>query len=159
MEYIGSLSPEHAEAGCFLCRYWSRPAADEHHGVVWRGKRAFVTMNRFPYTNGHLIIAPETHTGTLDELDAEVFAEMNEFVRRSVRLLGEVAQAQGFNIGMNLNRCAGAGLPDHVHAHVVPRWAGDTNFMAIVGDVRVIPEALDAQYRQLVSGAERLGFR
>ena len=159
MAYIESLDDDAGEEGCFLCRYWAEPDADADHHVVWRGRDAFVVMNRFPYTGGHLLVAPAQHCGDVTALPAEVFAETNELVRSAVDLLRRVLRPEGFNIGYNLGRCAGAGLPDHLHAHIVPRWSGDTNCMSVIGDVRVVPEALEATYAKLVEAAQQAGLR
>lgn len=158
MEYIRSLTQEHTESGCFLCRYWDQPDKDDEHFVVWRGRHCFVVMNRFPYTNGHLLIAPGSHEGDLTALSEDVFAEMNDLLRKCMTLLQRVVTAHGFNIGMNLGRCAGAGLPDHVHNHIVPRWNGDTNFMPVLGDIRVIPDALPPLHAELRRAVAALGY-
>ena len=104
------------------------------------GKRAFVMMNRYPYTSGHLMVIPRRHVSSLEELTAEERAEIFDLVTLSVQALKESVRPDGFNIGMNLGKAAGAGIEDHLHVHVVPRWNGDTNFVSVVGDVRVIPE-------------------
>jgi ATP adenylyltransferase len=158
MEYIRSLTQQHTESGCFLCHYWNQPDKDSEHFVVCRGEHCFVVMNRFPYTNGHLLISPGEHVGELTALDEVVFSEMNNLLRSCMLMLQQVVNAQGFNIGMNLGRCAGAGLPDHVHNHIVPRWNGDTNFMPVLGDVRVIPDALTPLYHELCKEADALGL-
>jgi len=150
MEYIRSLEEEAREEGCFLCRYWRDPSADRANHVLWRSSSAFVVMNRFPYTNGHLLVAHAGHKADLTDLTDEELAEMGRLLRDSVALLRRAVKAQGFNVGFNVGHCAGAGLPDHLHAHVVPRWGGDTNFMAVLGDVRVVPDALGALYDDLV---------
>lgn len=160
MEYIraaGAEGPD--EGGCFLCRHWAAPGDDASNHVLWRMERTFVLLNRFPYTGGHLMVALAAHTGDLAVLDEAQHAEMSRGISDAVRVLRAAAAPQGFNIGYNLGRCAGAGLPDHLHAHVVPRWSGDTNFMSVVGDVRVIPEALEATYRQLLEAARSIGVR
>lgn len=160
MEYIRAASAAGSEeGGCFLCRYWATPGDDEANHVLWRTERTFVLLNRFPYTGGHLIVALAAHTGDLAALDEAQQAEMSRGISDAIRVLRAAASPQGFNIGYNLGRCAGAGLPDHLHAHVVPRWPGDTNFMSVVGDVRVIPEALEATYRQLLEAARSIGMR
>jgi len=159
MEYIHSLAPGAEDEGCFLCNYWETPADDPKNYVVWRTDRVLVVMNRFPYTNGHLLIAPAGHVGDLGGLGDAVLAAMMNATRDAVALLADTVNAHGYNIGINLGRCAGAGLPDHVHTHVVPRWNGDTNYMAIVGNVRVIPQALDALYGELAAGAVKRGLR
>ena len=158
MEYIRSLEDEQADEGCFLCRYWEQPERDEEHHVVWRGRSAFVCMNRFPYTNGHLMVTAAEHKGDLTDLSVEQFTEMTSMIRSGVGLLREVVSAQGFNVGFNIGQCAGAGLPDHLHAHIVPRWSGDTNFMAVLGDARVVPEALDTLWKKLLAGAKDAGL-
>ncbi|RJP35939.1 MAG: HIT domain-containing protein [Phycisphaerales bacterium] len=158
MDYIRSLSAEAAESGCFLCRYASTPEDDAANHVVWRGADCLVVMNRFPYTNGHLMVAPTCHVGELADVPDDVYARMSDAVRKSVTLLKLTVSAQGFNIGYNLGLCAGAGLPDHVHAHVVPRWNGDTNYMAVLGKVRVVPDALDALYVELRTNAAVAGL-
>lgn len=159
MEYIRSLGEEQVQVGCFLCHYWSSPGQDQEHHVVWRGKSAFVCMNRFPYTNGHLLVAAAEHKGDLTDLTTEQLSEMTTMIRSAVVLLREVVHAQGFNIGYNLGACAGAGLPDHLHAHIVPRWGGDTNYMAVLGDIRVVPEALDPLWDELAGAAKSAGLR
>ncbi|MCC7291070.1 MAG: HIT domain-containing protein [Phycisphaerales bacterium] len=151
MQYIRSLADESHADGCFLCRYWADPPGDAEHHVVVRGQRCMTVMNRFPYSNGHLMIAPAEHLGELEALPDETLSELMRMTRDAAALLKRVVKAQGLNIGFNLGLCAGAGLPDHVHAHVVPRWNGDTNYMAVLGQVRVIPDALDALYRELVA--------
>jgi ATP adenylyltransferase len=158
MEYIRSLEGEQADEGCFLCRYWAQPERDEEHHVVWRGRSAFVCMNRFPYTSGHLMVAAAEHQGDFADLSVEQFTEMTAMIRSGVGLLRKVVRAEGFNVGFNIGHCAGAGLPDHVHAHIVPRWGGDTNFMTVVGDTRVVPDALKALWKKLVAGAKDAGL-
>jgi ATP adenylyltransferase len=159
MEYIRSLGDQKAEEGCFLCRYWDGPQHDRANHVVWRGETVFVVMNRFPYTNGHLLIAYAGHKGDMSELSDNEMNEMSSAIRSAVDILKKTLSPQGFNIGYNLGICAGAGLPDHLHAHIVPRWTGDTNFMAVVGDSRVIPDALDTLYGELGAAAEASGLR
>lgn len=159
MEYIRSLDAAQSDEGCFLCRYWEAPDSDAANHVVWRTETAMVVMNRFPYTNGHLLIAHAGHQGDITDLDDDQAIEMTHLIRASVGLLRTVVRAQGFNIGYNLGLCAGAGLPDHLHAHIVPRWNGDTNYMAVIGDIRVVPDSLDALYAELVSQAKKLGLR
>ncbi len=156
MEYIGALN----ETGddCFLCRYRDRPAEDVEQLVLWRRGEVMVVMNRFPYTGGHLLIAPTAHVGRLHDLSEPTTAEMMRSLRDCQDVLTEVLGPDGFNVGINLGRCAGAGLPGHLHMHIVPRWNGDTNFMSVLGDVRVIPQALSELYDQLRQGAEKLGF-
>jgi len=159
MQYIRSLDEESRETGCFLCRYWENPADDRTNHVVWRGETAFVVMNRFPYTNGHLLIAHANHKGDLTDLTDEELSEMTMLMRAGVDVLRGVVSPQGFPVGYNLGPCAGAGLPDHLHAHIVPRWGGDTNFMAVLGETRVVPDSLDTLYDELAAAAEKKGLR
>jgi len=159
MDYIRSLDEEEKEVGCFLCRYRDEPERDRENHVVWRSGSAFVVMNRFPYTNGHLLIAHTAHKADITDLTDDQLAEMSRLMRESVALLRKSVRPQGMNIGYNIGHCAGAGLPGHLHAHVVPRWSGDTNFMAVIGDSRVVPDALDALYVELVQNATEAGLR
>jgi ATP adenylyltransferase len=156
MEYIRSLDQQTQDVGCFLCHYWQHPDQDRANHVVWRNRTALVVMNRFPYTNGHLLVAPGSHQDNLTALNREELQELTTATRDALGLLTEALGPQGFNIGYNIGRCAGAGLPDHVHAHVVPRWNADTNYMAVLGGIRVIPDALEATYQQLAAAAEKL---
>ena len=158
MEFIRSLAEEQKEGGCFLCRYWAEPAKDTENHVVWRGQNAFVVMNRFPYTNGHLLICPSAHKGEYDDLTDAELLEMQVMTRDAVGLLRHTVHAQGFNVGVNLGHCSGAGLPDHIHTHIVPRWVGDTNYMAVLGDTRVIPDGLDTLREELVKNVGVLGI-
>jgi len=159
MEYIRSLHDDEPDNGCFLCRYWAEPSNDVANRVVWRTASTFVVMNRFPYTNGHLLVAHAAHKSELGELNDVELTEMTRGLRDAVSVLRRCCGAQGFNVGYNLGQCAGAGLPGHLHAHVVPRWAGDTNFMAVIGDARVLSDSLDASYSDLVQGAKAAGLR
>jgi ATP adenylyltransferase len=156
MEYIRSLGDEKSEVGCFLCHYWSTPNRDTENRVVIRGRTGMVVMNRFPYNNGHLLVACGGHKAGYGDLSDDELLEMQHLTRRGMELLIRAIRPQGFNVGVNLGRCAGAGLPDHLHAHVVPRWTGDTNYMAVLGEARVIPDGLDALYRELRKAAAAL---
>ena len=127
------------EPGCVLCRALEGADGPESL-VVHVGAHDFVVMNRYPYNAGHIMIAPRRHVGTLDGATAEELGEMMSLARRAEAVFGEVYKPDGMNIGMNLGRPAGAGVADHIHLHAVPRWTGDTNFMGVVGGVRVIPE-------------------
>jgi len=159
MDYIRSLHASDEGLGeCFLCRYWADPAEDRRNYVLWREGACLVAFNRFPFNNGHMLVAPARHKGTLDELEDAELSELIRRVRDVQRLLTGVVRAQGFNVGINVGRCAGAGLPDHIHIHVVPRWEGDTNFMGVVGDTRVIPQSMDDLYAELAEAAPRLGL-
>ncbi len=156
LEYIRELDARHG--GCFLCDYWACPQGDPDNLVLWRTGQSLVLLNRFPYTNGHLLIAPGGHVAGLDGLDAGQMLDLLALVRDAQQVLGAAFGAQGFNVGANFGHCAGAGLPGHLHFHVVPRWAGDTNYMAVLGDVRVIPQALDECLGQLRRFSEQLGL-
>ena len=156
IEYIRSLGG--GEGGCFLCRHRDAPAQDAENFVLWRGRRSFAMLNRYPYTGGHALIAPFAHVADLEALAPDVVLEMFALTRDTKRVLAEAAGAQGFNVGLNLGRCAGAGLPGHLHVHVVPRWEGDTNFVSVQGDVRVIPQSLAALRTELLRTGEALGL-
>lgn len=140
------------EEGCFLCRIIREgPSQDAENLVVCRGKTGLLLMNRYPYNGGHLMAAPYRHVGTLGTLSPEELAEMMELTRLGERLLDRVVHPQGFNMGINQGAAAGAGLKDHLHMHIVPRWEGDTNFMPVLGRVRVMPQALDEMHAALVA--------
>jgi len=146
LEYVQSADEQ---PGCVLCRAAELP--DEEGLVVHRGELAFVMLNKYPYAGGHLMAAPYRHVGELGELSSEEALEIHRLVSVSLGVLAQVMRPQGFNLGWNLGRIAGAGVIDHVHEHVVPRWAGDTNFMPVLADVRVMPEALQETRRKLVA--------
>lgn len=135
---------------CFICRGLAE-SNDRGNLIVRRMSNSVVLLNRFPYNNGHLLIAPKAHKGRLDELTAEELQETTEGLRQMVAALEGLFQPDGFNIGLNLGRAAGAGLPGHLHWHIVPRWHGDSNFMPVVGDTKVIVQSLDALFEQLTS--------
>jgi ATP adenylyltransferase len=121
-----------------------------------RGRRCFSLLNRYPYASGHLMVAPYRHVGSLDELDDEELAELMQLARRGVAAQREAMSPDGFNVGLNLGRVAGAGITDHVHLHVVPRWEGDNSFMPVLADIRVIPQALQATHEILSRALEEL---
>ncbi|TWT41762.1 AP-4-A phosphorylase [Phycisphaerae bacterium RAS1] len=156
MQYLENIDAP--AGGCFLCRYRDDRAGDEANHVVWRSESLLLVLNRFPYNNGHLLVAPTLHQGKLEDLPEGVLTRLMLAVRDAQRVLAAALNAQGFNIGLNLGHCAGAGLPDHLHFHIVPRWGGDTNFMPVLSDVKVIPEALTAVQRRFVETAARLGL-
>ena len=151
MDYIRSLHQPGGE-GCFLCEAAgaTTPQQQRERLVLWQTGLTVVLMNRFPYTNGHLLVAPRAHKPELDELGAEEKLDLTEQTAAAVALLKRAVSAQGFNIGIHLGRCAGAGVPGHLHQHVVPRWAGDVNFMSVVGEVQIVPEALSQLYTELL---------
>lgn len=147
------------ESGCFLCRIDQEgPANDGDNLVVHRGKLGYLVMNRYPYSVGHMMAVPYRHVGTLGELSVEERQELLELACLAERLLAAVAQPQGFNVGINEGGAAGAGLKDHLHMHIVPRWDGDTNFMPVLGRVRIMPHALDqmhAALREALAGEDK----
>ena len=146
LEYVQSADEDD---GCVFCR----AAASDEEGtlVVRRGGRAFVLLNRFPYASGHLMVAPLRHEGEFGDLSADEALEIHRLAAAALGVLAETMRPQGFNLGWNLGRIAGAGVVDHVHLHVVPRWAGDTNFMPVLADLKVIPEALEETRRKLAA--------
>jgi len=125
-------------------------ARDRENYILYRGKACFIMLNLFPYTNGHLMIAPYRHEASIERLDDKSLYEMIALTRASVAVLTRALSPAGFNIGMNLGKVAGAGITDHLHMHVVPRWHGDVNFMSVFAETRLIPEALDATYDRLL---------
>jgi len=136
-----------AQDGCVFCR---AAAGDDEEGlVVHRGERGFALLNRFPYASGHLLVAPYRHDSGFDSLDDAEALEVHRLAVQAIEALRAVYAPEGFNVGWNLGRVAGAGIVDHGHAHVVPRWGGDTNFMAVLADVRVLPEHLVESRRRL----------
>jgi ATP adenylyltransferase len=138
LEYIQSAD---AQAGCVFCR--ARDGEDEAGLIVHRGEHVFVMLNKYPYASGHLMVAPNRHEGEFGELDGDEALELHGLAAAGLAALTETMRPQGFNLGWNLGRIAGAGVIDHVHLHVVPRWVGDTNFMPVLADVKVLPEALE----------------
>jgi ATP adenylyltransferase len=157
MAYIRSLSDKD-QGGCFLCRYAASPDEDPTNHVIWRGASCLTTFNTFPYSSGHLLVTPQAHLADIDDLDDGTLHELMTQVKNAKRLLKEATKAQGFNIGMNFGRCAGAGLPGHLHVHVVPRWEGDSNFMSVVGDVRVVSQSIEALHEEMRRIAPGLGL-
>ena len=137
-----------SEAACIFC---AKPAAgdDAENLIVHRGERSFVILNLFPYTNGHLMVAPYEHVGRLQDLSAEMLAEMMALAQRAMSRLEEVYEPHGYNVGFNQGRVAGAGVEHHIHLHVVPRWGGDTNFMPVIADTKVMPQTLEQSYEAL----------
>ncbi len=143
-----------AEPDCFLCRC-AADTDDRRRLVIARGEHSITVLNRYPYNNGHLLVAPRRHLARLDELAAEVHIELMDTIARMVDALEKRLEAQGFNVGLNLGPASGAGLPGHLHWHVVPRWKGDTNFMPAVAGVKVIPQSLDALWEALTDELAR----
>jgi ATP adenylyltransferase len=147
-KYIASGVDAQAE-GCVFCRMAANPDEDETNFVIHRGEHAFVVLNLYPYITGHLMIVPYLHTNEFDSAPKEITDEMMDLAKRSQTALRNVYSPSGFNLGMNLGAAGGAGIADHLHIHLLPRWTGDTNFMTTVGDSRVIPEALEVTYEKL----------
>ncbi len=136
------------------CIFCAKPCAgdDRETLIVHRGTSCFVMLNLFPYTNGHLMVAPFEHIGATEEIEATVTAEMMALAQQGIRILREVYQPEGFNLGINQGRVAGAGVEGHIHLHVVPRWAGDNNYMPVIADARVMPQSLEESYDALLGG-------
>jgi len=148
MEYIEN---HEKEAGCVFCI--AQAQADSPANLIaYRGQRAYVILNRYPYTSGHVMVVPFDHQPTLENLDAETRAEMMELTARAMTVLRNTYHPQAFNMGANIGEVAGAGVLGHVHIHIVPRWAGDTNFMSVLAQTRVLPEALEDTYRRIRDG-------
>jgi ATP adenylyltransferase len=142
------------DATCFLCRAVADSERKDRF-VVSRGKWTITVLNRYPYNNGHLLIAPQKHHARLDQLSRDEHCELAEGISRMVGLLEATIHAEGFNIGLNLGRVAGAGLPGHLHWHIVPRWGGDTNFMPVLAATHVVPQSLEALWELLIASQER----
>jgi ATP adenylyltransferase len=146
-DYVATAGDESIE--CVFCRILSSGASDEETHIVWRGDDVFAILNAYPYTTGHLMVMPYRHVGDLEALDADEASELWSGVTHAVRTVKSAYRSDGMNVGANLGRAGGAGVPGHLHVHVVPRWAGDTNFMTSVGDARVLPEALSTSADKL----------
>jgi ATP adenylyltransferase len=144
---------DHPEVGCFICRGLA-DRADRENLVLWRGPQSVVLLNRYPYNNGHLLVAPVAHKGALAELTEIEMVDLMQAQRRMIEVLDQLLEPHGYNVGLNLGRVAGAGLPGHLHWHIVPRWNGDTNFMPVVSETRVIVQSLESLYDLM---KERLG--
>jgi len=141
------------EKGCLFCRV-SQEDKDEENSVLWRGERGYVLLNLYPYNAGHLMIVPYRHQGILENLDVRESLELMQLAQLSVKALKESMRPQGFNLGINLGSFAGAGIEDHLHLHIVPRWRGDTNFMPVLASTKVISQALEETYRTLKAAFE-----
>jgi ATP adenylyltransferase len=150
LEYVKDASKD-AEEACIFCLK-PHEGEDAQNLIVHRGDRAFVILNKFPYTNGHLMVAPYEHLARLQDLPAETLAEMMALAQRAMDRLERVYEPHGYNVGMNQGRVAGAGVEHHIHLHVVPRWGGDTNFMPVIADTRVMPQSLEDSYKALKGG-------
>jgi ATP adenylyltransferase len=133
---------------CIFCAKVNSSDDAAHH-VLYRGKHCFVTLNLYPYNNGHLMVVPYRHVPTLEELDDAELADLMVVTQQSLRVLQQAYNPQGYNIGINQGQAAGAGIASHLHQHVVPRWSGDTNYLTVIGQTRTIPEWIDQTYKQL----------
>lgn len=142
------IQDSNKEAECIFCIDWEKPDGSENL-VVYRGKQAFVILNRYPYTSGHLMIVPYHHNPSIELLEPSERAEMMELASIAVQALHKIYHPEGYNLGINIGKAAGAGVAGHVHLHVVPRWGGDTNFMSSLAETRVLPEALEDTYRRM----------
>jgi len=147
-EYIASAG-DADETVCIFCKLRDDPDSDESNFVVYRGSHNFVVLNRYPYISGHLLIVPYEHVGELDKAAKAITDELMDLAKQSQTALRAIYKPDGFNLGMNLGRAAGAGIENHIHLHFLPRWSGDTNFMTSVGEARVLPEDLSTTYGKL----------
>jgi ATP adenylyltransferase len=148
-EYIASSSAEESEQGCVFCQIRDETENDENNHVLLRADHNYVVLNKYPYTSGHLLIVSNEHVADLDAADKQTTDELMDLTKRCQTALRDVYQPTGLNIGMNLGRSAGAGVVDHVHIHILPRWVGDTNFMTSIGSTRVLPEDLTTTFSKL----------
>ncbi|MFN7946001.1 MAG: HIT domain-containing protein [Blastocatellia bacterium] len=145
-QYVGS---GHREKGCVFCRLAGRPEDDAASYIFYRGQHNYLVLNLYPYTSGHALIVPYAHQALLCEADKATTDEMMDLAKRMQQALGEIYRPDGFNLGMNLGAAAGAGVAEHFHLHIMPRWFGDSNFMTTVGETRVLPETLTATFQKL----------
>ena len=145
---MGYILSNDKDNGCIFCPGKDR-SKDEERLILSVDRRTMVLMNRYPYNNGHLLVAPVKHVSGLGQLNNKETLDLLLTVRKTVEILKEIMNPEGFNVGLNLGRVAGAGMEEHMHFHIVPRWKGDTNFMTVVGDVRVIPEHIKETYKKL----------
>jgi ATP adenylyltransferase len=145
MEYIQSDKNKDV---CIFCNEMSRPDGPENL-IIFRGRRAFIILNRYPYTSGHLMVLPYTHVPSYEDLDVETRAEIMELINLATSLLRKTYRPDAFNLGANIGEDAGAGIAPHLHFHLVPRWRGDSNFMAVTSHTRILPEELKESYQRL----------
>lgn len=150
--YIGK---DHGSA-CIFCEKLESDKDAENY-VLFRGEKTFALLNLYPYNNGHILISPKRHVGDITDLDQDEVLELGAVTQKMTKLLRSAFNPEGFNIGVNLGKIAGAGVPGHFHVHIVPRWGGDTNFMPVLGDVRVISEGLDMTYKKLIEEMTKEG--
>ena len=146
VKYIRGLM---GSKGCFMCKYAKNKKQDAKNHVLLRSKLLLVVMNAFPYNNGHLMVAPYRHVGEIQKLTKDEMLDLMATLSRSISILKKALKPDGFNVGINIGKVAGAGLPGHLHIHVVPRWNGDTNFMPVLGETKVVSQALDETFKML----------
>ena len=151
LAYVAAAKPPTDRDPCFICAGLAEQD-DRKNLIALRTQKSVVVLNRFPYNNGHILIAPQAHKAKLQDLDADEILDTQQALARMIDVLDATMRPEGYNVGLNVGRVAGAGLPGHVHWHIVPRWNGDTNFMPVLGDVRVIAQSLEALY-DLVTAA------
>jgi ATP adenylyltransferase len=153
MAFIAPKTPR--PEGCIFCIYPAEKRDAENH-ILYRGERCFMMLNLYPYNNGHLMIAPYQHVETIEKLNMDTLAELMAQAQLALRALRLVMTPDGFNMGINEGKVAGAGYAEHMHFHIVPRWSGDTNFMPVIADIKVIPEHLDIVYQKLKQALESI---
>ncbi len=152
IKYILQEKPE----GCIFCKYRDTPEKDEENLVVYRGKYVFAVLNLYPYNPGHLMIATYRHVGSFTELEDNELFDLNKTLQLMLKAIDKAMKPDGYNVGINLGKVAGAGIEDHIHVHVVPRWLGDTNFIPVIADTKVIPEALKDTYKKIKKAVEEI---
>lgn len=157
IDYLRRLN-DSSEPECFLCSAWAQPMLDHQNKVIWRGEQTMIIMNHYPYTNGHLMVCLNEHIGDLKDMNAAQRAELMESTTIAERIIQASLNPQGINVGINIGAAAGAGLPGHLHVHLVPRWSGDTNFIDVVGQVRVIPMAMEQIYDEMCEVKDQLNL-
>jgi len=146
MEYILNEIDKHDN--CIFCDF-PEIKKDEKYMIVYRSSKSYVILNKFPYNNGHLLVVPYQHTGDILELEDEVLLDVQQTIRKTVQVMKNVLHPHGFNIGLNMGRTAGAGIDEHIHYHIVPRWDGDTNFMPVISGTKVVSESLEASRKKI----------
>lgn len=154
-KYIGSFKENKKQSECFVCHAIENPNEDDENLVVARFDKSFVIMNRYPYNSGHLLITPVEHKPSLDDLSVDVRTEIMEVINISTKVIEDAFSPQGYNVGLNSGAASGAGLPGHLHFHIVPRWSGDTNFTAVIGDYKVINESMEDSRVKLIEGFKK----
>jgi len=155
--YIDSFKENQSADGCIFCAAVDKDVTDLNNLLVHKSKNTIVVLNLYPYNNGHLMIVPKRHLGSLEQITAEESHELMDEILLAEKVLKKIYSPQGFNIGANLGRAGGAGIEDHIHFHIVPRWNGDTNFMPAIGEVKVISQDLADTKKKLLAGYQELG--